>query len=81
MRAMNQAPEQEKPESIGETTRKSGLAYGAALALFTAVVVMLAAGYLIDLYFASSPWGLVGGIVFGSIVGLYQFIRITNQIK
>lgn len=78
---MNEDANNQKPESTGETARKSGLAYAAALALFAAVVVMLGAGYLVDLYFGSSPWGLVGGIVVGSIVGLYQFVRITNQIN
>lgn len=68
-------------ETEGETTRKSGLAYAAGLVLFASVVVLLAAGYLIDLFFKTAPWGIVIGIVLGSIVGLYQFIRITNQIK
>ncbi len=78
---MIEKPETEQPESIGETTRKSGLAYAAALSLFASVVVLLAVGYLADRLFDSSPWGLVAGIVFGSVVGLYQFVRITNQIK
>ena len=69
-----------KPESEGETTRKSGLAYAAAFTLFSTVAVLLGVGYLIDSYFDSSPWGIVGGIVLGSIVGIYQFIRITSQI-
>jgi F0F1-type ATP synthase assembly protein I len=69
-----------KPESEGETTRKSGLAYAAAFALFSTVAVLLGVGYLVDRYFDSSPWGIVGGIVLGSIVGLYQFVRITSQI-
>lgn len=71
----------EEPESIGETTRKSGLAYAAALSLFASVIVLLAVGYAADRFFNSSPWGLVVGIVFGSVIGLYQFVRITNQIK
>ncbi len=70
-----------KPESEGETIRQSGLAYAAALTLFAAVVIMLAAGWLVDNYFESSPWGIVGGVVLGSILGLYQFVRITSQIS
>lgn len=71
----------ESVDSTGEEIRKSGLAYSAALALFASVVVCLAVGYVIDLYFKTSPWGTVVGIILGSIVGLYQFIRITNQIN
>ena len=69
-----------KPESEGETVRKSGLAYAAAFTLFSTVAVLLGAGYLIDRWLGSSPWGIVGGIVLGSAVGLYQFVRITSQI-
>lgn len=78
---MIQEPKNQTDETDGETTRKSGLAYGAALTLFAAVVIFLAIGYVADLYFKSTPWGLVGGIVFGSIIGLYQFVRITNKIN
>ena len=69
-----------KPESEGETVRKSGLAYAAAFTLFSTVAILLGAGYLIDRWLGSSPWGIVGGIVLGSAVGLYQFVRITSQI-
>lgn len=71
-----------KPEETeGEIIRKSGLAYAAALTLFASVVVLLGVGYVVDLWLKSSPWGLVAGIVLGSVVGLYQFVRITNQIN
>jgi F0F1-type ATP synthase assembly protein I len=69
-----------KPETEGETVRKSGLAYAAAFALFSSVAILLAVGYFVDRWLDSFPWGIVGGIVLGSIVGLYQFVRITSQI-
>jgi ATP synthase protein I len=70
-----------KPESEGETIRKSGLAYAAAFTLFASVAVFLGAGYALDAWLGSSPWGMVGGIVLGSVVGLYQFVRITSEIN
>ena len=69
-----------EPESNAETVRKSGLAYAAAFALFSTVAILLGAGYVVDRYFDSSPWGIVGGIVLGSVAGLYQFVRTTSQI-
>jgi F0F1-type ATP synthase assembly protein I len=69
-----------KPETEGETVRKSGLAYAAAFTLFSTVAVLLGAGYLLDRWLGSFPWGIVGGIVLGSIVGFYQFVRITSRI-
>lgn len=69
-----------EPESVGETVRKSGLAYSAAIALFASVAFLLVIGWLVDLLLGSSPWGIVLGIVVGSAIGFMQFFRITSQI-
>ncbi len=68
------------PESLAETTRKSGLAWSAGIVFFGSVVFMLVLGWFADLLLGSSPWGIVGGIVLGSIIGFIQFFRITSQI-
>jgi F0F1-type ATP synthase assembly protein I len=67
-------------ESIGETNRKSGLAYGAVTLLVAAILVFLGIGWLIDNYFHTSPIGLVVGVILGTIIGFYQFYRISSQI-
>ena len=41
---------------------------------------MLFIGWVVDWLFQSSPWGIVGGIVVGSILGFVQFFRISSQI-
>ena len=69
-----------EPESQAETMRKSGLAYAAALTLFGAVVFMMILGWGFDLLFGSSPWGIVGGIVVGALIGFVQFFRLSSQI-
>ena len=69
-----------KPESFAETSRKSGLAMSAAIALFGSVVFLLIIGWFADLLLGTSPWGIVGGIVLGSIIGFFQFFRTTSQI-
>ena len=69
-----------EPESMEETTRRSGLAYSAGIAFFGAVVFMLILGWGADLLLGTKPWGIVGGIVLGSIIGFVQFFRITSQI-
>ncbi len=67
-------------ESMSETTRKSGLAWSAGIVFFGSVAFTLVLGWFADLLFGSSPWGIVGGIVLGSIIGFIQFFRITSQI-
>ena len=68
------------PPSQGETIRQSGLAWSAGIAFFGAIVFMLFLGWIADLLLGISPWGIVGGIVLGSIIGFLQFFRITSQI-
>lgn len=63
-----------------DANRKSGIAYGAALALFMSVAAMTGLGWLLDRWLETSPWLLVGGIVFGAVVGFYQFVRLTSQL-
>ena len=68
------------PQSTSETVRQTGLAWTAGIAFFGAIVFMLFIGWLVDLLVGTSPWGIVGGIVLGSIIGFMQFFRITRQI-
>lgn len=69
-----------EPESTAETMRKSGLAYAAAITLFGAVVFMMILGWGADWLLGSSPWGIVGGIVLGAIIGFVQLFRLSSQI-
>jgi F0F1-type ATP synthase assembly protein I len=69
-----------KPESLAATARKSGLAYAAGISLFGSIVFLMGLGWFADLLLGTSPWGIVGGIVLGSIIGFIQFFRITSQI-
>lgn len=68
------------PASRAEAFRQSGLAWSAGVAFFAAVVFMMIVGWGADLLLGSSPWGMVGGIVMGSIIGFVQFFRLTSQI-
>jgi F0F1-type ATP synthase assembly protein I len=68
------------PESTEENVRRSGLAWSAGIAFFGAVAFCLFLGWLADLLLGSSPWGIVGGILLGSIIGFIQFFRLSSQI-
>ena len=73
-----QAPH--KPETVAETAGRSGLALSAGIVFFGSVVFMLVLGWGADLLFGSSPWGMVCGIVIGSLIGFIQFFRLSSQI-
>ena len=72
-------PQPPDPDSKQETNRKSGLAYAAGFTLFASVAAFTGLGWLLDKWFQITPWLLVLGIVLGSIVGLYQFVRISSK--
>ena len=68
------------PTSQGESIRRSGLAWSAGIAFFGSVAFTLFLGWIADLLLGISPWGIIGGIIFGSIIGFVQFFRITSRI-
>jgi F0F1-type ATP synthase assembly protein I len=69
------------PDNNDETNRKSGLAYAAALTLFFSVAILAGLGLLLDRWVGASPWFAVGGIILGTVVGFYQFIKLTNRLS
>jgi ATP synthase protein I len=64
-----------------DVTRRSGVAYAAAISLFFSVATLLGLGYLLDRWLGTAPWLMVAGIVVGSAIGLYEFVRITSKIS
>lgn len=63
-----------------QITRKSGIVYGAVFSLATAIVAFLLIGWLLDRWLKTSPWLLVAGVVVGTVVGFYQFVRMMSRI-
>ncbi len=73
-------PKDYEPITTGESIRNSGMAWSAAIAFFGSVVFMMIMGWIVDTLLGTRPWGIVGGIVIGAIIGFIQFFRITSQI-
>ncbi|HEY6188022.1 MAG TPA: AtpZ/AtpI family protein [Pyrinomonadaceae bacterium] len=71
------ADQDEEEESVN---RKSSIAYAAALSLFFSVATLLGLGWLLDRWLGTTPWLMVAGIVLGSALGLYEFVRLTSRI-
>lgn len=69
-----------EPPTAGESVRMAGLAWSVGITLFGSIVFMLVIGWLADTLLGSSPWGLVVGVVIGSIIGFVQLFRINREI-
>ena len=69
-------PEENEPE----TTRKSSVAYAAGLTIFFSVLTFMGVGWALDRWLGTR-WLMVTGIILGSAVGFYEFIRIISKIK
>jgi F0F1-type ATP synthase assembly protein I len=66
--------------TVEETVRRSGIAYSLGIAFFVSVTFCMLLGWLADWLLGSRPWGLVGGIVLGSVLGFVQFFRMSSQM-
>ena len=66
-------------QSDQDENRKTGFAYAAGLTLFASVVTFCGLGWFLDKWFGTQPWFLIGGIVLGSAVGLFEFVRISSK--
>jgi len=64
-----------------ETSRKSGIAYAAALTLFFSVASLCGVGWLLDRWLGTKPWLMVVGLVLGAVAGFYQFVRLTSKLS
>jgi ATP synthase protein I len=62
-----------------DENRKAGFAYAAGIALFASVAAFCAAGWFVDKWFGTAPWGIIGGIVLGSAAGLFEFVRLSSK--
>lgn len=71
------SPNSSKPNA--DENRKTGFAYAAGLTLFASVAAFTGVGYLLDRWFGTDPWCLIGGIVLGSAAGLFEFVRLSSK--
>jgi ATP synthase protein I len=62
-----------------EENRKTGFAYAAGITLFVSVAAFCGLGYLLDRWLGTQPWLLIVGIVLGSAVGLFEFVRLSSK--
>ncbi len=73
-----------EPEKKGddgdEAARGSSIAYAAGLNIFFSVLTFMGIGWALDRWLGTG-WIMVAGILLGSAVGFYQFIRIISRLN
>jgi F0F1-type ATP synthase assembly protein I len=62
-------------EAFQETVRKSAPAAMGSYTLIGAIMLLGGIGYAVDLWWGTSPWFLLAGLLLGLIVGFYELAR------
>jgi ATP synthase protein I len=61
---------------LQENVRRAGPAAAAGYTLIGAILLLGGVGYLLDGWLETSPWMLVGGLLLGVVVGLYEVAKL-----
>ena len=62
-------------EQLQENAERAGPAAGASYTLIGAIILLGAIGYGIDAWRGTSPWFLVGGLLLGVAVGMWELAK------
>jgi ATP synthase protein I len=62
-------------EALQQTAEQAAPAAGAGYTLIGAIMLLGLIGYGIDRWFGTSPWFLVGGLLLGIVVGMYELAK------
>jgi len=62
-------------KSLQDNVRRSGSVAGASYTLIGAIIMLGGIGYAIDRWRGTSPWFVLGGLLFGVIVGFYELAK------
>lgn len=55
--------------------RQAGPAAAAGYSLIGAILLLGGAGYLVDRWLETAPWGFVAGLLIGLVVGFYELAK------
>ena len=73
--AKNEDPFARSAKALQNNAEQAGPAAGASYTLIGAIMLLGAIGYGIDRWRGTSPWFLLGGLLLGIVVGMYELAR------
>jgi F0F1-type ATP synthase assembly protein I len=62
-------------KSLQENAERAGPAAGASYTLIGAILLLGGLGYAIDAWRGTAPWFLVGGLMLGIVVGMWELAK------
>jgi F0F1-type ATP synthase assembly protein I len=62
-------------ESLQENAERAGPAAGASYTLIGAILLLGGIGYALDAWRGTSPWFLLGGLLLGIAVGMWELAK------
>ena len=62
-------------EAFQQRAEQAGPAAGASYTLIGAIILLGGIGYAVDYWRGTSPWFLVGGLVLGVVVGMWELAK------
>ena len=62
---------------LQDSFQRAGRMAGASYTLIGAIVLLGFLGYFGDLWLGTRPWLMVGGLLFGMVVGFYELARVV----
>ena len=66
-------------EALHDNLQRAEPRIVASYALIGAILLFGGAGYALDLWFSSSPWGLLTGLIVGCLTGFANLIRSVRR--
>lgn len=61
--------------ALQNNAEQAGPAAGASYTLIGAIILLGGIGYAVDHWRGTSPWGLLGGLLLGLVVGFYELAK------
>lgn len=62
-------------QHLQDNIRRAGPAAAASYSLLGAILLLGGAGHLLDRWQQTEPWGLLGGLLLGLLVGFYELAK------
>ena len=61
--------------ALQSNAERAGPAAGASYTLIGAIMLLGGIGYAVDSWRGTSPWFLIGGLMLGIVVGMYELAK------